>query len=443
VDTHAVAPERQLLTSYRDFAATLIAEGVLSDPWVDGAPRFRMTPIAIDRATQRALYAAAEGVTEVHAEAARLCAAKPALLRRYLDLPPSYRLMWESSAPAWHGLARADVFLTADGPRVCELNSDTPSGEAEAIALNRVLGGAGTFLEDPNRELGARVAALVEAAYGRVARLQHPEAKRGAHASAPPRHVAIVYPTELTDDLCVIETYARWFEARGFRVVLGSPFNLLPDGAGGVSMFGVPCPVVWRHYKTDWWGERRPIWRSEPAYADAAPLSGPLAWLAGAVAGGRCAVVNPFGAVVTQNKRLMALMWEELGDFSPRARQLIRRYLPLTVRMETLAAGRLREERRAWVLKSDYGCEGEEVVIGAETSPEAWSRAVAEALPGRWIAQRRFEALKVSGGGRKATVANHGVYVVAGRATGLFTRLHEGATDRLAQAVPTFIRLPA
>jgi hypothetical protein len=35
---------------------------------------------------------------------------------------------------------------------------------------------------------------------------------------------------------------------------------------------------------------------------------------------GSSVVVNPFGAVVTQNKRLMALMWEELGAFSPSAR---------------------------------------------------------------------------------------------------------------------------
>ena len=66
----------------------------------------------------------------------------------------------------------------------------------------------------------------------------------------------------MTDDLSVIGLYARWFEARGARVVLGSPFNLRPDGLGGVAMFGVSCSVIWRHYKTDWWGERRPIRRS-------------------------------------------------------------------------------------------------------------------------------------------------------------------------------------
>ncbi len=89
-------PSPRLLTSYGDFAADLVAEGILSDPWVDGAPRFRMTPVAIDRPTQRALYAAAEGVAAVHAEAAALCARDPTLVTRFFDLPPTYELMWRT-----------------------------------------------------------------------------------------------------------------------------------------------------------------------------------------------------------------------------------------------------------------------------------------------------------------------------------------------------------
>jgi glutathionylspermidine synthase len=219
--------------------------------------------------------------------------------------------------------------------------------------------------------------------------------------------------------------------------MLGSPFNLEPDGAGGVALFGVPCPVVWRHYKTDWWGERRPVRRSEAPLPDRAPLARPLALLAGAAARGRCAVVNPFGSVLTQNKRMMALFWEELELFPRWAQEAIRRYLPRTARLEGLPLGRLRAERASWVLKSDYGCEGEEVVMGAETSPAAWARALEDALPGRWIAQRRFQALPERGGG----LCNYGVYVVAGRAAGIFTRIQPDCTDRRAVCAPTLVRL--
>ena len=412
----------RLLTSYGDFAADLVAEGILSDPWVDGAPRFRMTPIAIDRATQRELYAAAEGVASVHAEAASLCARDPALVTRFFDLPPSYELMWGMSAPHWHGIARADVFLTAAGPQVCELNSDTPSGEPEAVALNRVVDGAGASgFDDPNCRLGDRVFAMVRA----FLPIGHPLT------------VGIIYPTEMTDDLSVISLYARWFESRGARVVLGSPFNLRPDGRGGVALFGISCSVIWRHYKTDWWGERRTIWRSESPYTDAVPLSEPLELLAGAIARGRCVVVNPFGAVLTQNKRMMALLWEEIDRLSEPARRIVRRYLPFTARLEALAVPRLRAEQPLWVLKSDYGCEGEEVVIGAETTPAAWADALADALPTRWIAQRRFQPFR----DREGQSINYGVYLVGGRAAGLFTRLQSGGTDRRATCAPTIVRM--
>jgi hypothetical protein len=411
----------RLVTSYVDFAATLLAEGILGDAWVDGAPRFRMTPLVLERTTAAALTAAAEGVAAVHAAAAEMCARDPALVSRFFDLPPSYELMWRMSAPAWHGIARADVFLTDAGPQVCELNSDTPSGEPEAVALNRVVDGPGAALyHDPNCRLGDRVFAMLEA-------LAPPPG---------PTAIGIVYPTEMTEDLPMIELYARWFEARGARVVFGSPFNLRPDGAGGVSLFGVTCPVIWRHYKTDWWGERRTVWRSEEDYTDPVPLHGPLALLAGAIARGRCAVVNPFGAVLTQNKRMMALCWEEIDRFPAWAAAAIRRYIPYTTRLERLPRAQLRREREDWVLKSDYGCEGDEVVIGAETDPAAWARVVDDVIATRWIAQRRFRAL-----GRPGEAPNYGVYVVGGRGAGFFTRLQAGRTDRGAVTVPTLVKL--
>jgi hypothetical protein len=417
-----MTPSPPLLTSYTDFAADLLADGILSDPWVDGAPRFRMTPVLIDRATQQALYAAAEGIAAVHEEGVRLCAADPGLRARFFDPPPAYQLMWAMSAPSWHGIARADVFLTASGPQVCELNSDTPSGEPEAVGLNRLVDGAGAAaFDDPNRGLGDRVFEMAQALC----------------PTPPPLTVGMVYPTELTDDLSVIELYARWFERRGARVILGSPFNLRPDGSGGVALFGASCSIVWRHYKTDWWGERRAVWRSEEPYPDAAPLAAPLALLAGAIARGRCVVVNPFGSVLTQNKRMMALLWEEIDRLPGWARATVRRYLPYSARLERLSAARLVAEQASWVLKSDYGCEGEEVVIGAETSRGDWADTLADALPNRWIAQRRFQPLGEPGG----AVANYGVYVVGGCAAGLFTRLQAGRTDRSAICAPTLVRL--
>ena len=78
------------------------------------------------------------------------------------------------------------------------------------------------------------------------------------------------------------------------------------------------------------------------------------------------------------------------------------------------------------------------MVIGAETTPADWADALADALPDRWIAQRRFVPLP----DRRGRTANYGVYLVGGRAAGLFTRLQSGGTDRTATCVPTVIRAP-
>src|SRR5262249_45714309 len=143
-------------------------------------------------------------------------------------------------------------------------------------------------------------------------------------------NVGIVYPTELTEDLSMIQLYRGWFAARGWRVVLGSPFNLRPTGLRGVALLGTRCDVIVRPYKTDWWGERLPVWRDDPRFPDPRPLEQPLTALLAAELASGCAVVNPFGAVVAQNKRMMALLWEEIDRLSPASQAAVRAYLPQT-----------------------------------------------------------------------------------------------------------------
>jgi glutathionylspermidine synthase len=229
-----------------------------------------------------------------------------------------------------------------------------------------------------------------------------------------------------------VRLFEGWCQRRGMQTVLGSPFNLRPAADSGLTLFGRRCDLLLRHYKTDWWGERRPIWDDEAPFPDAEPLSGPLRLVLSALAARRCAVVNPFAAVLPQNKRAMAFLWEEQHRFDAGARAIIRDHVPETVRLERADRARLQAERTAWVLKSDYGCEGEEVVIGRDTDEAAWAECLQRALPGRWIAQRHFTARRDEEG----LVANHGVFLIGGRAAGLYTRLSAGATDAAALSVP-------
>ena len=146
-------------------------------------------------------------------------------------------------------------------------------------------------------------------------------------------------------------------------------------------------------------------------------------------------MVNPFGAVVPQNKRAMALMWERNELFLAGSRAAIRRYLPETFRLESLPRRRLLAERDKWVLKSDYGCEGDQVVIGRETAPDASMESLDAAVPGRWVAQRHFAAVRDGDG----CCANHGIYLVGGEASGIYARLAAHATDRHALSSPVLI----
>jgi len=405
---------------YPGFAARMRATGLLSDPWLDGKPRFRQRPILLGNRDLAAIYEAAEGVVAVVHELAMICADEPRLVEHWFGLTRAQQMMWAASAPAWHGIARADVFMTASGPVVCEVNCDTPSGEAEAVTLGAVAAQEQTGYFDPSEHLGDRLCGLVEAAA---------PWKTSGHV------VGLVYPTELSEDLSMLALYRSWFERRGWRVVLGSPFNLRATADGGVAMFGSRCDVLLRHYKTDWWGERLPVWHDERPYSDAKPLVGPLGIVLGAMLRGRVGVVNPFGAVLAQNKRTAAFMWEEIERFPVWARHMIRKFVPRSVRMEAIAPETLLAERMHWVLKSDFGCEGDEVVVGAEIDEGSWAAAVGQAVPRRWIAQERFCPCRDEDG----AAVNYGVYLIGGKASGLFCRIQATATDRRAVAAPALV----
>ncbi|MGZ6126259.1 MAG: hypothetical protein ACXWLR_14930, partial [Myxococcales bacterium] len=247
-------------TSYASFAARLTGTGMISDPWFEGRPRFRSVPAVLTQDEQRRLYRAAEEIAAAYNEVCTACAADPSLVSRFLGLTPVQQALWCASAPHWHGIARADVFVTARGPVVCELNCDTPSGEPEAVLLNHAAARPG--LIDPNAALGQRLCAMISAFASGVQR-----------QSTGPLSVGLIYPTEMPEDLSMVLLYRRWLEEHGFRVTLGSPFNLRRFAGRRAGLFDTPCDVFIRHYKTDWWTERIPVWSDEPEAPDPEPLS--------------------------------------------------------------------------------------------------------------------------------------------------------------------------
>jgi hypothetical protein len=415
-------------TDYGALARELGARSGITDAWIDGKRRFSAEPVVLTTEHHATLVQAAEDVAEACDELCRIVAAAPALLDDFFRLTPVQKVLFQASSPRWHGHARADVFARHGAPPVvCELNADTPSGHPEAVSLGALAREqtGGRFVDPSGRLPGALVA---------LVRHELRSLDRPRDAASPPV-VGILYPTELPEDLPLVAELRRWLEASGCRVLLGSPFNLHPTPGNGVGLFGERVDVVIRHYKTDWWGEREPCWSDQAPFLDPVPLSRPLGLLLRAELSGRCRVVNPFGAVLPQNKRSYAFFWERLALFSTRTQATVRAHVPYTLRLEVADRARLRAERSEWVLKSDYGCEGEEVCVGATLSDAEWAEVLELAVPQRFVVQRRFDPVRDELG----RAANHGVFLVAGKHAGTYTRLSVGPTDATALSVPTLV----
>lgn len=411
--------------AYAAFAQELYDTNIISDPWLEGQERFRLEPVVLDEGLYARIKEAGEAIARAYDELARIVWERPELLDSYFSLTPYQKLMWLASEGRWHGIARLDIFLLADGSiRTCEMNSDTPSGEAEAVLINSLLHRSHPELIDPNSEFEERFISMVMELYT----TSTPEPKEGSLS------IGIVYPTDLPEDLSMIALYRQWLERQGHRVTLGSPFNIAAAPGGRVALLDTPIDVMIRHYKTDWWGERIPAWSDEAAYDDPLPIDLPLRLILDADATGRLTAVNPFGAVLTQNKLTMAFMWDNLELFSEESRRAIESYIPETRRLRDMPVTALVKDE--WVLKSDYGCEGDEVILGRSVDETIWNASLGAAKPDRWIVQRFFEAAPTERG----EIPNYGLYVIGGEAAGIFTRVSQQATDYCAVVPPTYVR---
>ncbi len=412
--------------TYGEFARMLYATNTLSDPWLRGKERFRLQPVVLSAEQAERLAIAAERVGALFNEVSEIVLDHPELLDEFFGLTPFQKAMWLSAEGRWHGIARVDLFLCADGViRSCEMNSDTPSGEAEAVLLNQLLHQFHTNTIDPNTNFPEQFWQMLLASHR-------------ARLDGNPQSVAIIYPTDLPEDLSMIAIYKNWLEERGCRVTLGSPFNLGLDKQRRVTVMGEPADLILRHYKTDWWGEREIVWTTQAEFLDPDPLDRELLLLLEAENEGRVTVVNPFGSVVTQNKLAMALMWERQELFSAEARKWIAELIPETRRATELDLHQLRREE--WVLKSVYGCEGDSVICGAFAKPQDWELALATLIPRHWIAQRFFDVAPIEDEQTsEKMLPNFGVYLLGGQAAGFYTRLSQKATDYTAVSAPTYV----
>lgn len=404
--------------------APLLDAGVIDDLWSRGVLRLSAEPVILERAQAAAISGAACTVAMMLDEAVP-AVARDADLARTLGLNDSLLAIAALDAPRWLALARADVFLVEGAPpQVCEINCDTPTGLAECTELGRLAAATAVNLRDPSARLRERWVDMVRSCI--------PDDTRALRTIV----VGILDPTEMTEDLGHVRLLTRWLETAGFRVVRGSPFNLHACPGRRVGMFGTACDVLVRHYKTDWWAQRSSPWLDVPPPPAAASLERELTLIADAMDARTVAVLNPWGAAIAQSKRTLALPWERPELFQAPTLHAVQQHLPETRFLASLPREQLLAERSQWVLKSDFGCEGTEVVVGALATPVEWADSLRLADPQHWVVQRAFTPQRNAAG----HLTNFGVFLIGGLPSGIYTRCSPGPTDDRALSCPTLVR---
>lgn len=401
---------------WRRFADRALFGGVLPD-WLNrGEPYFSLNALVLTAAEAETLTRASDRLARVFLKASRAVAADvDRLVSHGFPWSAAELLSQEPEQPLL--LGRFDFAPDADGRWwALELNADTPSGLREGVALDALIHrwapGAGA-LRRPGAGLGAAFARQVQAA------IDGP--------GPPVERVGLVTDAGMVEDLAQFvftrDLLARALAPRGIEVVLGDLDNLAWR-RGGLCLVGRPIQALYRYYPFE-----ALLGRPEfPAIFDA-------------VFSGKLRLLNGLRGLLTQNKALIAWIWQHRDDaiFSPDERAAIRDHLPPTYQILDLPED---FDYRRSVVKQVFGREGEEVYFGDRLSPEDWL------LCRRWrsyIVQERILVPSVeaviwrrAGPVREALWPGIGSFVCGHGFAGCYSRLGGQIINHGAKYVATF-----
>lgn len=410
-------------------------EGVTFDG--EPMPSF-VRPHFVARAEWKALRSAAVRVLETAARVARhafdgdvrrLCA--------FLGTP-------EAEA-AWiavdHGppdvvLSRLDAFLTPEGPRFIEVNSDAPAGFGYGDRMARLV------RELPLFEAFARAAPVSYQASDAGLVRAVAACWRAAGGTGRPR-IAIA-------DWADVKTRAdqeilrEAFVARGFECVLADPRAMDVHG-GRLHAGGAPVDLVYRRaVLSELVGREIEVQAFMGAYRHRL-----------------CPFVNTFRCRLSEDKAFFALLTDEAFAhlLSEGERELLSRVLPWTRRVAERRTRRAGQEidlvpwaiaqREALVLKPAHEYGGRSVLLGSETEPAAWEAAVVSALDSPWVVQERvaipeepFPVFDDAGLSFVSLKVNANPFYVAGEPVGAVTRASRSSVINVSAgggSVPTFV----
>lgn len=274
-------------------------------------------------------------------------------------------------------LARLDSFQTASGPRFVELNAEAPAGGG----FGDVMGQA--FARHPLiRRFAELTGGFMIAQRDRLL-----ETLLVCWRAARGNRMPSILITDYLDARTINEFHiiAEHFRGAGFECTVEDPRKLTYEGGRLVAQ-GRPVDLVYRRVLANEFLDReRELKALFDAYRDGAVV-----------------MVNPFRCKLVHKKVTFALLTGD-GDaswLSAEERRVISTHVPWTRKVrETKTAYEAKtvdllpfvaENRERFVLKpsDEYGGKG--VVLGWETEPVAFERALREACSGHWVVQERI-----------------------------------------------------
>jgi uncharacterized circularly permuted ATP-grasp superfamily protein len=332
--------------------------------------------------------------------------------------------------------SRLDAFLTPEGPRFIEVNSDAPAGfgygdrMAEVVAQLRIFREFAEHTPVSYQSSGPR---LVDAV---------------VHAWVD--HGGSGFPSIAIVDWADVKTRAdqeilrQAFEARGFESFLADPRDSAVLG-GELFMGGRRVDIVYRRTVLSELVEREPDVRVFlEAYRDGAAF-----------------FVNSLRCHLSEDKAFLALLTDEAFAelLSEEERHFVTGVVPWTRKVEerhTQKGGAVIDlvpfilaKRESLVLKPSHGYGGRSVFVGDETEPAAWEAAVLGALGSAWIVQERVaipeEPFPVFEGGVlrfESLKVNASPFYVTGAEVGAVTRASRSSVINVSAgggSVPTFV----
>jgi hypothetical protein len=335
-------------------------------------------------------------------------------------------------------LSRLDAFVTPEGPRFIEINSDAPAGFGYGDRMARLFRDLPVF-----RTFAERVPVSYLASDEGLVRAVASRGRPPAGRDRP--RIAIVDWADVKtrpDQEILRESFAE----RGFECTLADPREV--DVVGGrLYAAGSPVDLVYRR----------------AVLSELVGREAEVAVFLDAYRRGLCPMVNSFRCRLSEDKAIFAIHTDEtfahlMGE---EERVLVARVLPWTRRVverSTVKDGRaidlvpfIVEERERLVLKPAHAYGGRSVFLGSETSPADWEEAVGAALRAPWVVQERVsipqETFPVPDldTGELAFVllkVNTNPFYVAGESVGAVTRASRSSVINVSAgggSVPTFV----